>query len=41
VLAVDVGIAFNSYWDVVKVGFARFFYCFCWRSPQILIISSI
>jgi hypothetical protein len=41
VLAVDVGIAFNSYRDVVKVGFARFFLLFLSEICPALIISSI
>jgi hypothetical protein len=41
VLAVDVSIAFNSYRDVVKVGFARFFLLFLSEICPVLMISSI
>ncbi|RWX49223.1 hypothetical protein VT99_10155 [Candidatus Electrothrix marina] len=39
--AVDVGTAFNSYRDVVKVGFARFFLLFLQERCPALVISSI
>lgn len=41
VSAVEAGIAFNSYRDVVKVGFARFFLLFLQERCPSLIISSI
>ncbi|RWX49594.1 hypothetical protein VU00_12303 [Candidatus Electrothrix marina] len=41
VSAVDVGTAFNSYRDVVKVGFARFFLLFLQERCPALVISSI